>query len=119
MNSSSGTVTEKQYDYHSQEMKVKTNRNEIPPVFFKKCNCSPVLIVEDQPINTMILRDFWTILGVKSDDAENGEIAIDRCLEQYRKILFITCWSGYELILMDFKYACNGWTQGYWKYFKS
>ena len=82
--SSSGTVTEKQYDFQNQEMKLQANNKYcIPPIFFRKWKWSPVLIVEDQPINTMILRDFWSILGVKSDDAENGEVAIDRWLERY------------------------------------
>jgi CheY-like chemotaxis protein len=69
----------------------------ISPAFHRNCGCSPVLIVDDQPINTLILSEFCSRINIKSDTVDNGEKAIHKCLEQQHK----SCWDGYELILMD------------------
>lgn len=40
------------------------------------------MIVDDQIINRMILNEFGAGLGLKSDEAENGKIAVKLYCEQ-------------------------------------
>ena len=56
-----------------------------------------VLIVDDQVINRMILKEFGLKCGVNSDEAENGKIAYQKYIETLRH----NWWDGYKLILMD------------------
>lgn len=94
--SSSGAITEKNCTFLPLIIDGKFE-DHIPPSFHRSCGCSAVLIVDDQPVNVMILKEFWSRLNIKSDTADNGEKAIHKCLEQPHKV-----WcKGYELILMD------------------
>lgn len=56
-----------------------------------------MLIVDDQIINRMILREFGLKYHIKSDEAENGKVAY----QMYKESLNRTCCTGYRLILMD------------------
>lgn len=51
----------------------------------KKCGCANLLIVDDQIINRMILREFGLNLGLISDEAENGKIAYKMYCDQIEK----------------------------------
>jgi hypothetical protein len=63
-----------------------TSNRRISPAFHRNCGCSPVLIVDDQPINTLILSEFCSRINIKSDTVDNGEKAIHKCLEQQHKV---------------------------------
>jgi CheY-like chemotaxis protein len=50
----------------------------------RDCGCPTVLIVDDQIINRLILNEFGMKLGIKSDEAENGKIALQKYKEKLK-----------------------------------
>ena len=62
------------------------------------CECTKVLLVDDEPFNLLVLSAYLSSINVKSDKAENGQIALDliekkRCTGK--------CCAGYSVIFMD------------------
>ncbi|MGV3710120.1 MAG: response regulator [Gemmatimonas sp.] len=47
------------------------------------------LIVDDEPMNLLVLRELLTMLGVESESADSGELAIRRLEEQSYPIVFM------------------------------
>lgn len=69
----------------------------VPRIFSKSWDWAPVLVVDDQMINRMILWEFGLKYHIKSDEAENGKVAV----QMYKDSLQNTWCQGYKLILMD------------------
>jgi CheY-like chemotaxis protein len=63
----------------------------------KRCNCADLLIVDDQMINRIILKEFSSKFHVSWEEAENGKVAV----QMYKQSLEKYWWNGYKLILMD------------------
>jgi CheY-like chemotaxis protein len=62
----------------------------------KKC-CTPVLIVDDNNFNLVVLMSMLSKLSISCDTALNGKIALEKIVQsQQRK-----CCSPYALVLMD------------------
>lgn len=53
--------------------------------------------MDDQIINRIILKEFANMHNLKSDEAENGKIAV----QMYKDSLLNAWCNGYKLILMD------------------
>jgi signal transduction histidine kinase/CheY-like chemotaxis protein len=49
-----------------------------------------ILIVEDYPLNRMVLQGQLNVLGFRADEAEDGKVALEACAKR-----------AYDLILMD------------------
>lgn len=56
-----------------------------------------VLIVEDNPVNTEVLRRLLQRLGIESDDAENGQLALEALEKRTYPIVFMDV----EMPVMD------------------
>jgi len=70
------------------------------PAENKKCNCAKVLIVDDNPFNTLA---FDTILGpleIKSESAFNGNSAIEKIVNRQRHFCCDEC-KPYRIIFID------------------
>ncbi len=63
-----------------------------------ECDCNPVLIVDDEQMNVMVLTNYLIPLRLSADTAPNGEKAIEMIL--HRRESCRRC-KGYRLILMD------------------
>lgn len=61
------------------------------------CKCRKVLIVDDEPMNIMVLSSYLATVNCKADKACNGEIALKKIIEKKES----TCCKGYKLVLMD------------------
>lgn len=76
---------------------IKSSLRSVPEYLKKKCDWAPVLVVDDQIINRMILVEFGSKNLLKSDEAENGKIAYN----MYKASLQKSWCDGYRLIFMD------------------
>ena len=65
------------------------------------CNCVKILVVDDVPSNIFILTEMLKIIGHTSDQASNGQEAIEKVKKSIEQRAF--CCRSYKLILMD----CN------------
>lgn len=63
----------------------------------RSCNCPSILIVDDQFVNRLILKEFCNQLGLKCAEAEDGKIAVNYIVNQKKS----SCCEGIVLILMD------------------
>jgi CheY-like chemotaxis protein len=71
--------------------------NKISSFYSPVCDWASILIVDDQIINRLILNEFGKKFKIKSDEAENGKIAV----QKYQNTLKKRWCKGYKLILMD------------------
>lgn len=69
----------------------------IDPKFKKDWGCASILIVDDQYINRFIIQQFCDKYGIKAEQAEDGQEAIDIIRNESTKV----CWEGISLVLMD------------------
>jgi hypothetical protein len=53
--------------------------------FLSECGCPNVLIVDDQIINRLILKEFGSKYCINSDEAENGKIAYQMYQESLKR----------------------------------
>ncbi len=65
-----------------------------------KCNCSKVLIVDDNPFNTMAFETILGSLEVKCDSVFSGRSAIEKILEREKCLCGDNC-KPYQVIFMD------------------
>jgi len=63
----------------------------------RKCKCKKYLAVDDDPTNIQVLQSYFKSMNLEADTAFNGQIAVDKVMEQNSR----HCCNGYELILMD------------------
>ena len=65
---------------------------------FPQCNCPKALLVDDEPLNLVVLSGYLSSINVEADRAENGKIAIDKIkAKAYNSV----CCRGYDVIFMD------------------
>eukprot|EP01022_Parablepharisma_sp_SALTPOND_P008473 TRINITY_DN136093_c0_g1_i1.p1 TRINITY_DN136093_c0_g1~~TRINITY_DN136093_c0_g1_i1.p1 ORF type:complete len:730 (+),score=30.95 TRINITY_DN136093_c0_g1_i1:418-2607(+) len=62
------------------------------------CNCNKVLIVDDDPMNIMVLNNYLPALNLAADTVQNGQEALDAILARRKSCEYC---KGYRLILMD------------------
>ncbi len=63
-----------------------------------ECSCTKVLLVDDEPLNLVVLSAYLAAAGVRADKAENGQLALECVLN---KAEIGECCSGYSVIFMD------------------
>ncbi len=63
----------------------------------RDCGCAKILLVDDDPLNLLVLSGYLSSIHVKADKAENGKIA----LELIEKRSQLDCCRGYSVIFMD------------------
>ncbi len=78
------------------ELELETVR-VIPLVKACDCDCAKILIVDDEPLNLVVLAGYMKSLHTKVDQAENGQIAIDMIERHAQK----RCCQGYKVVFMD------------------
>ena len=61
------------------------------------CECTKILLVDDEPLNLMVLSAYLSSYGFKADRAENGQIALDLITNRTTQ----ECCKGYGIIFMD------------------
>ncbi len=81
---------------------VDMSRNEKNNLQFRgetdaSCDCPKILVVDDEPINIMVLKGYLAKTKLKLDVAYNGKEAIDMVLERSTG----TCCKRYKAIFMD------------------
>ncbi len=62
------------------------------------CNCTKVLLVDDDPFNLIVLSAYLASINVKADKAENGRIALDMIQQRSESQ---ECPCGYSVVFMD------------------
>lgn len=69
----------------------------------KSCNCSRILVVDDDSFNIMAFESILTSLGLAADYAYNGQEAIDKIVEKnlISERNYKQCHSSYDIIFMD------------------
>ena len=79
-------------------IKVEKKKSVIPniPKDFR-CDHPKVLIVDDEPLNLLILNAYLNSVNIKADKAENGELALRKINEKSK----LTCCNSYSVIFMD------------------
>ena len=60
-------------------------------------NCTDILLVDDEPLNLCVLSAYLSSVGIKSDKAENGQIALDMVKTKLKS----KCCPIYKIICMD------------------
>ena len=70
----------------------------------RSCNCSKVLIVDDEALNIYVLQSYLRSVGIESDTAINGREALNMIDKKYCN----KCNSRYEVILMDINMPIMG-----------
>ncbi len=61
------------------------------------CDCPKVLLVDDEPLNLVVLMGYLRQFKLKIDKAENGRMAIDLIEERAKR----KCCHGYRVVFMD------------------
>ncbi|CAI2384799.1 unnamed protein product [Moneuplotes crassus] len=82
---------------HMHSNQLYSDTEKISKLIHTECGCPQILVVDDQIINRMILGEFGLRFGVISDEAENGQIAV----QMYSKSCQRKCCGPYKIILMD------------------
>lgn len=62
-----------------------------------KNDCFQALIVDDDPTNRLVLKTYLKCINVKTDEAENGKIGIEKVQGRQKN----DCCKKYKLIVMD------------------
>eukprot|EP01022_Parablepharisma_sp_SALTPOND_P031363 TRINITY_DN796_c5_g1_i1.p1 TRINITY_DN796_c5_g1~~TRINITY_DN796_c5_g1_i1.p1 ORF type:complete len:600 (-),score=65.24 TRINITY_DN796_c5_g1_i1:74-1873(-) len=65
--------------------------------FAKSCSCSQALHVDDNECNKHVLKSYSLGLGVKPDEASNGQQAVDLILARAKR----NCCPQYKVVFMD------------------
>ena len=69
------------------------------PMQFSECDCPHILIVDDNAFNQFSLVQMLKKCNLKSDKADNGEMAIE--MINKASMNRRTCCHGFQLIFMD------------------
>jgi signal transduction histidine kinase/CheY-like chemotaxis protein len=62
------------------------------------CLCNKILIVDDEPLNVLVLESYLKSINLPVDKASNGQIALDMIKDRNANNI---CCQGYDLVLMD------------------
>ena len=81
-------VDEDQLNKSSEIMKVQR---------INECNCKKYLIVDDDPTNILVLKEYLKSMNKTYDVAYNGKEALDKVIEKQSS----DCCKNYHLIIMD------------------
>jgi len=73
---------------------------KIPISGMPTCNCTKVLLVDDEPLNLIVLGNYLDSVKIPYDKAENGQIAIDKIINQAEESCML-CTGGFKTIFMD------------------
>ncbi|MDR3547224.1 MAG: ATP-binding protein [Candidatus Pacebacteria bacterium] len=79
------------------ELLVPSERSDNGPRSMRGCKCSPVLVVDDEATNRLVLKSYLRSLGIVPDEAENGRQAL-KCMQSRS---MGQCCQRYRLVLMD------------------
>ena len=75
----------------------KSCASELNMKTLETCSCAAALVVDDEPTNRLILKSYLFALGIIADEAENGQVALNRVKSRTN----VECCRKYRLILMD------------------
>ncbi len=70
------------------------------PAVYKKalcCDCAKILLVDDEPLNLVVLEGYIRQFNLRVDKANNGKIAIEMIQERSKR----HCCCGYTVVFMD------------------
>lgn len=73
----------------------------------RRCQCRPILIVDDDPFNTLALEQLLLQFKLTADIAFNGQEAINKYTERMKSRCGVNC-KNYRLVLMDFNMPVMG-----------
>ncbi len=62
-----------------------------------ECDCAKVLLVDDEPLNLVVLAGYMRNFHLRVDKADNGKMAIEMINERTKK----QCCKGYRVVFMD------------------
>ena len=71
-----------------------------PSTFSNQCNCAQVLIVDDNPFNTLAFETILEALDVKFDSVYNAKDSIEKILSRSKQVCGKGC-QPYSLVFMD------------------
>jgi len=75
-------------------------RKTQPQFLFEECSCPKVLIVDDNPFNTMAFETILSGLGIKHESVYNGSACIQKLLKRLKEPCCQQC-QQYAVIFMD------------------
>ena len=70
----------------------------MPTAHNSKCKCPPVLIVDDNPMNILVIQSYLKSINLQGDQALNGKEAVDKVKERASNR---DCCTTYKLVFMD------------------
>ena len=85
---------------NEKELEKDLDKNILPCIRvnnFSKCDCKKILLVDDEPLNLLILSEYLASIHIEVDKAENGRIALDLIVKKNKD----KCCQSYSIIMMD------------------
>ena len=79
----------------SQEEELNSARPLNP--LARECVCAKFLVVDDEPMNIMVIQNYIKKINEDCETAPNGKIAVDKVIERSKK----ECCGYYDIIFMD------------------
>jgi len=95
----SEAIPEARSCYESSSIGLSSNQSLIHLAEEYQCECPKILLVDDEPLNLMVLGNYLNSINIRYEKAENGQIALDK-LNSYFENIQCKC-KGYKLIFMD------------------
>mmetsp|Transcript_14213 Transcript_14213/g.26816 ORF Transcript_14213/g.26816 Transcript_14213/m.26816 type:complete len:710 (-) Transcript_14213:18-2147(-) len=104
-------IRRKHVRVYSETFLVTDDESQAQPVYYfepKTTSYPPVLVVDDTPINRMIIVDILTVLNIEAAEADNGESAVAyviRRAKEKKPVKLIVM--DYEMPIMNGPTACK------------
>lgn len=61
------------------------------------CQCSQVLVVDDEPMNIIVIQSYLKSLNIIGEEAMNGKVAVEKAINRAQS----NHCKGFQLIIMD------------------